>query len=89
MGKALCGYQRSSAWYLLQLVCARNNRFCTSYACTLTHPTSEPCIKAVTQPGVPQKSPFPVEENIFVIFRGKVPGIHYGWLVPFYLFIIY
>jgi hypothetical protein len=58
------------------------------HVCALTRPTSEPRVEAVAQPGIPQTSPFPAEANIFVIFRGKVPGIHYGWLVPFY-FTIY
>jgi len=33
------------------------------HVCALTHPTSEPRIEVVTQPGVPQMSPYPAKRT--------------------------
>src|ERR1700683_2680999 len=46
------------------------------------------CVCALSRPEpvnkihpLPLTSPFPADRDIFVVFRSKVPRIHYGWYV--------
>lgn len=32
-------------------------------------------------PRIPFTSPFDADKQVFVLTRGTVPGIHYGWFV--------